>query len=98
MVELESIWECEYKAEKDEERFQFLEAQNLLTKTASEIQGMKKEINETLHREEVMWNQRSRALWLKCGDRNMKLLLKDISEIRLMGLPRRGFVIRGKRY
>lgn len=40
------------------ERLQFLEAQNLLIKTASEIQGMKKEINETLHREEVMWNQR----------------------------------------
>ena len=45
---------------------------NLLHETAEEIQGLKKEINETFIREEVMWNQRSRALWNKCGDRNTK--------------------------
>ena len=45
---------------------------NLLHETAEEIQGLKKEINETFIREEVMWNQRSRALWIKCGDRNTK--------------------------
>lgn len=54
------------------ERLQFLEGQNRLHETASEIQEVKKEINETLIREEVIWIQRSRALWLKCGDRNTK--------------------------
>ena len=60
------------RLKKLKERLQFLKDWKLLTKTVSEIQGLKKEINETLHREEVMWNQRSRALWLKCGDRNTK--------------------------
>ena len=32
----------------------------------------KKEINEVMLREEIMWNQRSRALWIKYGDRNTK--------------------------
>ena len=54
------------------ERLQLIEGQNLLHDTANEIQALKKEINETLVKEEVMWNQRSRALWLKCGDRNTR--------------------------
>ena len=33
---------------------------------------MRREINEIQVREEMMWNQRSRALWLKWGDRNTK--------------------------
>ena len=45
---------------------------NLLHETAEEINGLKKKINESLIREEVMWNQRSRALWIKCGDHNTK--------------------------
>ena len=53
-------------------RLQQLEELNLLHESAEEIQGLKKEINEVLFREELMWNQRSRALWIKCGDRNTK--------------------------
>lgn len=49
---------------------QHLEALNLLHETAEEIQNLRKEINEDLTREEMMWNQRSRAIWMKCGDRN----------------------------
>ena len=55
-----------------QDRLRHLEDLNLLHETAEEIQGLKKEINEILIREEVMWNQRSRALWIKCGDRNTK--------------------------
>ena len=43
---------------------------NLLHDSAVEIQVLKKEINEMMLREEMMWSQRSRALWIKCGDRN----------------------------
>ena len=59
------------------ERLQFIEGQNLLHDIANEIQALKKEINETLVKEEVMWNQRSRALWLKCGDRNTRFFSYD---------------------
>ncbi|XP_050264248.1 uncharacterized protein LOC126708501 [Quercus robur] len=53
-------------------RLQQLEELNLLHESVEEIQTLKKEINEVLLREEMMWNQRSRALWVKCGDRNTK--------------------------
>ena len=52
------------------ERLQLLEARDSLHEDAMEIQRVKKEINEVLMREEIMWNQRSRALWIKWGDRN----------------------------
>lgn len=55
-----------------QERLQHLEALNLLHETGSEIETLRKEINEMLMKEEVMWNKRSRALWMKCGDRNTK--------------------------
>ena len=51
-------------------RLQQLEALNMLHETAGEIIELRKEINETLNREELMWNQRSRALWMKYGDHN----------------------------
>ena len=49
------------------ERLQQLEAQDSLHE---KVQWVKKEINEILIGEEIMWNQRSRALWIKWGDRN----------------------------
>ena len=51
---------------------QQLEELDLLHESTEEIQGLKKEINEVMLREEIMWNQRSSALWIKYGDRNTK--------------------------
>ena len=49
-------------------RLQQLEALYLLHELAEEIQALKKEINKIMIWEEMMWNQRSRALCVKCGD------------------------------
>lgn len=45
---------------------------NSLHEPTEKIQALKKEINKVMLREEMMWNQRSRALWVKCGDQNTK--------------------------
>ena len=44
-----------------QERLQLLEGLNCLHEKAEEIKRLRMEINETLTREEIMWNQRSRA-------------------------------------
>ena len=54
------------------ERLQHLEAQDSLHEEAKDIQRVKKKINESLIREEIIWNKRSRALWIKWGDRNTR--------------------------
>lgn len=40
-------------------RLQQLEALNMLHETVEEIKELRKEINEALSKEELMWNQRS---------------------------------------
>ena len=57
---------------KKQKRLQQLEEMNLLHESVDEIQGLKNEVNKMMLTEEMMWNQRSRALWIKCGDRNTK--------------------------
>ncbi|XP_023928141.1 uncharacterized protein LOC112039498 [Quercus suber] len=51
-------------------RLQHLEALNLLHETAEEIENLRNKINEDLTKEEMMCNQTSRAIWMKCEDRN----------------------------
>ena len=48
-----------------QQRLQEIEALNRLHETAEEIEVLRKEINELLIKEGVMWSQRSRALWMK---------------------------------
>ena len=63
-------------------RLQQLESLDLLHEPAEEIKALKKEINEITLREEMMWNQRSRALWVQCGDRNTKFFHEMASNRR----------------
>ena len=51
---------------------QQLKALNSLNESEEEISALRKEINEVLIREEVMWKQSLRVEWLKNGDKNMK--------------------------
>ena len=59
-----------------------MEGLNCLHEKAEEIQGLRMEINEMLTREEIMWNQRSRASWIKWGDRNTKFFHATASQRR----------------
>ena len=67
------------KVLKQKQRLQQLEGLNCLHEKAAEIQGLRKEINEMLTREEIMWNQRSKASWIKWGDRNTKFFHATVS-------------------
>ena len=44
------------------------------------INGVKKEIKELLHHEEVFWRQRSRSIWLPARDKNIKFFYQRASQ------------------
>ena len=55
-----------------QDRLQQFKSFNMLYDTTEEISVVRKELNELHIREEIMWNQWSRVLWLQNGDRNTK--------------------------
>ena len=61
---------------------QQLEVMECTNEKAKEIRNLKAEINEVLLREEIMWNQRLRALWIKWGDQNTKFFQATASQRR----------------
>lgn len=46
----------------------------------AQINNLRDEINTLLHQEEVLWRQRSRAIWLPTGDKNTKSFHKRASQ------------------
>lgn len=63
-------------------KFQQLEVSECTNEKVEVIRNLEAEINEVLLREEIMWNQRSRALQIKWGDRNTKFFHATASQRR----------------
>lgn len=68
--------------QKKQEQLQLLESLNTLHEFAENIALLCKEINELLDKENDMWWQRSRALWMRQGDHNTKLFHSIASQRR----------------
>ena len=64
-MELEGFGNVNNTLKMKRNQLQQLEAIDGMVDKAEDIKCLMKEINEVLLRKEIMWTQRSRALWLK---------------------------------
>jgi len=55
---------------KKKELLRKAEDEAIRGRSINKVTWLKREINDLLSKEEKMWKQRSRALWLHEGDRN----------------------------
>ena len=79
-MELEGFGNVNKMLNQKKEKLQQLELRDSLHGNAEEIKRVRKEINEIQVREEMMWNQRSKNLCLKWGDRNTKFFHATASQ------------------
>lgn len=78
------------------DRLEELEAKNFTDEIKTEKKAVEAELDEVLAREETMWFQRSRALWLKEGDKNTKFFHSKASHRRSRNCIRRLEVDNGR--
>ncbi|KAL8520511.1 hypothetical protein ACS0TY_011147 [Phlomoides rotata] len=64
------------------ERIQKLQSLNPETHVLNSIKECGEELDDLLKKEEIMWFQRSRALWLKEGDRNTPFFHLKATQMR----------------
>ena len=60
----------DYRRKKKKELLRKAEDEAIRGRSINKVTWLKREINDLLSKEEKMWKQRSRALWLHEGDRN----------------------------
>ena len=60
----------DYRRKKKKELLRKAEDEAIRGRCINKVTWLKREINDLLSKEEKMWKQRSRALWLHEGDRN----------------------------
>ncbi|MCH87735.1 hypothetical protein A2U01_0008613, partial [Trifolium medium] len=68
------------KIKQAEDDLQHLTEQNQNGELMAVVKSKEKEIDELLQCEEMWWNQRSRVLWLKHGDKNTRFFHQKASQ------------------
>ncbi|KAL0355466.1 UNVERIFIED_CONTAM: hypothetical protein Sradi_3993500 [Sesamum radiatum] len=59
-----------------------LQNKDITSKDKADIEGLRDAIDSLARKEEIMWKQRAKALWLKAGDRNTSFFHAEATERR----------------